>query len=1051
MNSKYTIINASAGSGKTYTLVQRLLMICLDSPYQQDAIRHIIALTFTNKAANEMKERILEWLGKFTSENYAQSEELIGIQQKFKERGKNISLEELHRRSKRTLDYILHHYSTLNIGTIDKFNYKLVRAFSYELGLAQNFNLDIQAEPYLIEAVDQMLHKIGSDERISDSFMDFVEYNLDNEKRTNLSEILYSSAKKFVNDVHYEALLKNKNFDWNSYETIKTQLRKELHDLEKESRKITEDSLKIIKEKGLQIEDFSGGKQRGLGKFFTDIHNFLKKQREGFPLPANEESAVENYRKGASAKSKDKEDDILEILDFLLKNRSIIIQNQVSIHKKEKTLQSLLPLRVNKDIQDELEKIEEEKDLVLLSKFNILINENLKNEPSAFIYEKVGTQYFHYFFDEFQDTSALQWQNFLPLRDHTVSSDQSSFTVVGDPKQSIYRFRGGDSEIMLNIIEGNEFSPVLAEKEVLEHNFRSAKNIVQFNNELYYFISKDLQGEHQKLFGKDAQQIPQSSLSGQVRVNLLEGKKDEFYQSVAEKMTKDIQQCLDNGFSLKDICILCRGNSDIFTYSQLLGNQKVNYQGQETFIKTISESGLTLNLSYTINAVIQFLNWTTAPKNKRFLVMMFYFLNQAERIKIKDFTTEVLAFLELDENPNIISFIQEKYNLNLNYSDLPRLNLYNFIEHFINEFSVENKEKDFLLNFLEMTYNFTQNSAATMKDFLRFWEEEGQNTSIQASESVDAIKMMTIHKAKGLEFPVVLLPIRINSSMESKFEEWFALPETHNLHSINISGFDSKLEDYDEEISAFNQENKYKSYIDRLCIQYVATTRPVEQLFLYLEKQKESGKLKIYDFVQEKNTEGHDSFNLFTISPEEMKKQRQKTTSSSLKTMEIPSFAHPKASLEHIQIATPSKSYQKRKDKVRIGILIHDILAKINHIDDLPKVLEEITLDGGITLSEKELIAQRISLLLQDEEYAPYFGDEVEEVLNEREMLITLENGEQKLYRPDRIIKNSDGYIIIDFKTGDEKEKYETQIQNYQSALERLGKKVIGTKIIYLV
>jgi ATP-dependent exoDNAse (exonuclease V) beta subunit len=163
-------------------------------------------------------------------------------------------------------------------------------------------------------------------------------------------------------------------------------------------------------------------------------------------------------------------------------------------------------LKVNKEIQDQLQQIEDENDLVLLSKFNVLINENLRNEPSAFIYEKVGTQFQHYFFDEFQDTSALQWMNFLPLRDHNIATENSSFTLVGDPKQSIYRFRGGNAEIMLDIINKKDFSPIEVEIETLQQNFRSAKNIVKFNNELYHFYGSYLNEEHAKLFGKDAEQ-----------------------------------------------------------------------------------------------------------------------------------------------------------------------------------------------------------------------------------------------------------------------------------------------------------------------------------------------------------------------------------------------------------------------------------------------------------------------------------------------------------------------------------------------------------------
>ena len=348
MKSTYTVINASAGSGKTYTLVQRLLMLCLVNPSEPDAVRHIIALTFTNKAANEMKERILQWLGKFTAENYVQCQELLDIQEKFRQQGKNIPIDELHRRSQAVLDYILHHYSMLNIGTIDKFNSKLVRSFSYELGLAQNFNLEIQPEPYLIEAVDQMLDKIGGDKKVSETFIDFVNYSLDNNERVNLSQTLYQSAKEFVKDIHYKRLLENKDFDWEAYENTKNNIRKNLTEIKKDSVKITQDTITLIKERGLEIEDFSGGGRNSIAKFFYEVAKFYNKERKDFPFPSNEESALAVFEKGASSKSKQKEQDIFDILSHLMENRRNLISNYILMQKKEKILHALLPLGLNK-------------------------------------------------------------------------------------------------------------------------------------------------------------------------------------------------------------------------------------------------------------------------------------------------------------------------------------------------------------------------------------------------------------------------------------------------------------------------------------------------------------------------------------------------------------------------------------------------------------------------------------------------------------------------------------------------------------------------------
>ncbi|MXS71031.1 UvrD-helicase domain-containing protein [Flavobacteriaceae bacterium W22] len=1046
MSNSYTVINASAGSGKTYALVQRLLMICLRYPNQQQIIRNILALTFTNKAANEMKERILSWLGKFTAENYTDNNDLKNIQKAFENEGLKITLDELHHRSKKLLDYILHNYSTLNIGTIDRFNSRLVRSFSYELGLAKNFNLEIDAEPFLIEAVDKMLDQIGENDKISDSFMDYVDYSLDNNERINLNKSLYDSAKEFVKDIHYEHLKNNNEFDDHNYENIKNSLRTEISDNKKRSLALALESIQLYKNRNIEIEDFAQGKN-GLGGFFVKAVEFYEKKRIGFPFPSStEESVVEKYRKGCSAKSKHKEADISEILEQLLENRMKLILLYIETQKKEKILSALLPLKVNKDIQDQLRQIESENDLVLLSKFNILINENLKNEPSAFIYEKVGSQFQHYFFDEFQDTSELQWQNFVPLRDHSISTENTSFTLVGDPKQSIYRFRGGESKLMLDIINNTEISPKQADLLVLKDNWRSAKNIVKFNNELYHFHSQNLHDEHRQIFGSDGEQNPKSSIDGRVKVNLVENlTNEEFYDDVSVKMQKDIQECLDNGFRFSDITILCRGNFDIFSYSQKLGNLKVTYNGTENNIKTISDKGLTLELSDTIQAVVQYLKWEANPKNKPHLMMMMFYLNRLGRITMLDFTFGMKEILSLDAHEEILDFIEKKYSLHLRQDKFPKFNLYNFIEYYINEFSFENKETDFLLNFLEMLFNFTQNAGASTKEFLKYWDEEASKHTIQASENIDAIQIMTIHKAKGLEFPVVFIPM-MNKNRDSEFSNWFETDTESALKSVNINQFSKNLEAYDEGIEKFNLENSYKNLVDRLCLQYVATTRPVEQLFFYLQKQnKTSNNLEILEFVQSKNPQDLDEFDLYETSPEMLKKQIAHPYSE-FKTQNIQKLRNKHEETDSVKIATPSKNYQVRNEKVRIGLFVHELLSKINTEKDIDKVLEAYVLEGQITLDEKTEINSDLMKIIT--EHSEFF-DEKWKVINEKDIMIT-ENGISQIYRPDRILQNDEGYVILDFKTGQPTEKDERQIQTYKNVLEKLGRKVLKTKLIYL-
>ena len=478
----------------------------------------------------------------------------------------------------------------------------------------------------------------------------------------------------------------------------------------------------------------------------------------------------------------------------------------------------------------------------------------------------------------------------------------------------------------------------------------------------------------------------------------------------------------------------------------------MNYHGEEVYIKTISESGLTLNLSATLLALTEFLRWEQNPKNLQFPVKMLYYLKVLGRINVEDFSAEMLEMLHLGNKSEMENFIFEKYGIDLKSKDLLQLNLYNFIEHFLQEFSVKGKETDFLFNYLEMLFGYSQNAGSTLKDFLKFWDEEANSTTIQASENVDAVQIMTIHKAKGLEFPVVFLPME-NENKDGKFSNWLNVDLENSLSSVNINGFEKALETYDSEMADFNQKNIYQNLIDRFCLQYVATTRAVEQLFFYIQKpNKTSNHLEIYEFFEPKiptNEFGEEdsSFDLYEVSEPDLKKQIP-SKSSEFATMPIDFSPEKEKNPEAIKIATPSKSYQNRIEKVRIGIFTHEILAKINSARDVEKVLEAYLLEGTITSEEKIEITDRIFNIINNEKYSKYFIEN-QLVINEKDIMIS-ENGDSKIYRPDRMIETENGTIIIDFKTGEEKEKHQQQLNEYKSVLEKLGKTVVETKIVYV-
>ena len=431
---------------------------------------------------------------------------------------------------------------------------------------------------------------------------------------------------------------------------------------------------------------------------------------------------------------------------------------------------------------------------------------------------------------------------------------------------------------------------------------------------------------------------------------------------------------------------------------------------------------------------------------------MLYYLSVLGRIEVKDFSAEMMEMLALQNKTEMEDFIAQKYGLQLTSKNLLQLNLYNFVEHFLQEFSIQNKETDFLFNYMEMLYAFSQNTASTLKDFIRYWDEEANATTIQASENLDAVKLMTIHKAKGLEFPVVFLPME-NEHKDGKFSNWLDIDSENGLSSVNINPFGKELEAYDENMAKFNQENIYQNKIDRYCLQYVATTRAVEELFFYIEKpNKTSNNLEIYEFLEPKiprdeNGETISSFDLYKVSDENSQSKNKATREENI-TKPILFKSGNKKNPNAIKIATPSKNYQNRIEKVRTGIFTHEILSKINSEKDVERTLEAYVLEGIITLEEKAVIHHRISNIINHDIYSKFFVEN-QLVINEKDIMIS-ENGESQIYRPDRLINTGEGYIIIDFKTGDEQEKHLVQINEYKSVLEKLGKKVLETQLVYV-
>lgn len=1032
----FFIINASAGSGKTHTMVVRYLSLALKNHQHPGIIRHILALTFTNKAAQEMKHRILSWLEDIRQNTPSGEEKLRQIQEHLITNGENTSTEILRQRAEKLLQYMLHHYSAMNISTIDKFNAGLIRQFALEFGLPYQFNIEIDEKPLVMEAVDEVLEQLNPETASTEAYLKYIISQIEEGKFPDLRLQLLKSSSLLLSDKHLTETEQLGEIHWQRFFYQHSASWQRIRNLQNEIKTKAAEALQLAEAQDVQEEDFANGSKSGLLRFFIKAHKGSVDLSES---AEKEESRLLTFQKGCSAKGKAKQDSILFLLPQLLSLREEMILMEVERKLLLEKVKAELPNKVNFDIVKKLQEIEDEREILLISKFNTLIRNHLSEEPSEFIYEKVGTRFHHYFLDEFQDTSALQWANMIPLRDETITHEDRSFTLIGDPKQSIYRFRGGDSQIMLDMLRDKAPTPIKASTIQLENNYRSAWEIVDFNNRLYESISQSagLSEEHRDLFSIQAKQNPIAPKGGRVRMDWSFGKKiEETQQDFAEKISAYITENLALGYRQKDICILCRSNAEISFYTQQLDRQKISVNGEETTLQVLAINGLELQNSLTLQACIHLLQWSLQPSEKRALAEALLLLQSIGRLGTRPISEILNGLKNCRTEKEILQYLAEEFSIHL---EAASLGPYEEIQLLLREISIADHESEYITTFLEHAFHYLTHYQPSKTAFLEYWDTQLKSKSIQKPEDLDAIEITTIHSSKGLEYPIVFLPEK-NQNKDHKYTDWFSFESEEGEDRLLIGSLQKNLSTYSPQVAAYTETNTYKNLIDRLCVQYVATTRARDQLYLLLEYPKKEAHTELirYFFSQFPDTEGID---LYPYTPETKEKRAlQKNSSVSGEISFIP------LSRQNIQIATPSRSYQNKNIAVKNGILIHNILSKMQSPKDMDKTLNQLKNSGEITHEEEQIIRCRLNeVVLKHPDLIRTDGIH----LSERDILWQLD-GKIVVKRPDKIIEFPEGYYLYDFKTGKEKAEDSRQLQEYADLLSQMGKNIIHQEIIYI-
>ncbi len=1041
--STFQVYNASAGSGKTFTLVKEYLKILLQTS-NASHFRHILAVTFTNKAAAEMKERVINSLREFSKAEILnhKTDLFKAIEEDFK--AKNIPVNDItiHQRAKRIVHAILQNYSAFNITTIDSFTYRLIRSFAFDLGLSLNFDVEMDAKSLLNEAVDQLISKIGEDQDLTKLLIDFSLQKTDDDKSWDITRELKDIAQLLLNENDAIQLQQLQEKEIQDFIDLKNKLYKKQRVFEKEFTQIGDKGLEIIEKLGLNFNDFY---RSMLPNHFKNIASNLDNAK--FFDVNTLKNKIENrefYAKSKPIETKNAIDSIGEELASLYLSSEKLYQ-KYSLNKL--FLSNLIPLAVLSRINKELDELKEDKNIRLNAEFNQMISKNLQEQPAPYIYERIGEKFKHYFIDEMQDTSVLQWQNIIPLIHNALSQENSDLLLVGDTKQAIYRWRGSEPEQFLTLAqkgESKKHNPFFIEKQLksLDTNYRSFTEVIDFNNDFFQHISQFFsQPEYTTIYKEENQQNHTDKKGGYVELSFMEKglSGDEKKLAYAGKILTIIQNLSKEDFHLNEICVLTRTKKHGVDIANFLTENNIDIISSETLLLQNSEK---------VKFVIDLLKYLQNNKNKEAKLNTLYFLYDYLKLTIDKHT----FFKELI-NEQIETFFKllKAYSVDFDYKVAINLPLYEAIEYVLRSFNFTEISDAYLQFFLNEVLQFSQKKSTDINAFLEFWEDKKDKLSIVVPEGNNAVQIMTIHKSKGLEFPVVIFPFDIDIYKDRDSKGWYPIENPND-----VNNFETLLINYNKQLEASGAigEKLYQSYrgekeLDNFNLLYVTFTRAVEQLYIISEHKKavktpKTSSQFLIDFLQKQQlwNDSQCEYNFgkskrVSIKPilEENSPQFKKLLSTSWQSHNIAIVAN-SSLLWDTEVG----------ESIAYGNLIHELMAQIDTADDVDVTIGKYLSKGILIADEKETIKRLLNEIVMHSELESYY-QQGNVVYNERE-IFTQSGG---IIIPDRLVINEENEaIIIDYKTGKSDKKYYNQLQNYGSTIEQLGYKVLKKILVYV-
>lgn len=1030
-SSAFQVYNASAGSGKTFTLVKEYIKVLLSSE-NVFTFQKVLAITFTNKAAGEMKERVLSNL-----EAFSEGKENDLLQLILQETTIDKAL--IQERSQKILNAILQNYSAFSITTIDSFTHKIIKSFAHDLGLSLNFEVEMDAISLLNQAVDVLISKIGTDKKLTKLLIEYTLDKTDDDKSWDISRDLNDFAKILLNedDIKHFRALSAKSLD--DFTNLKSKLFLHQKELKIEFKKVGEDCLGLIASHDLEHKDFM---RATIPKFFTDINekafNFTYLTRsETVQKAINTHQYYSRSTKDSIAQSI--ESIVPEIINLFHKSKEIYSQFLMN----KLALKNIIPLAVLNNINIELEKIKEENNIRLNSEFNQLISDNIKEQPAPFIYERIGQRFQHYFIDEMQDTSVLQWQNLIPLIDNALAQENGNLLLVGDGKQAIYRWRGGKAEQFI-ALGSDQVNPFAIPKEIrnLETNFRSYAEVINFNNSFFKHTANFIQnGSYKNLFLEGNNQLENSKKGGFVSLSFLDKEEEKEDEKVKypKKVLEKIHE-LKKDFSLGEICILTRKRSD--------GVAIANYLS-ENGIDIISSETLLLQNSPKVCFIVDVLKVLQNPNDEETRFEMLYFLQQ--HLQIENLKHTFFKEFAKADNKSIFEALKVD-GITFEISIFHQMPFYEKIEEIIRSFNLVNSSDAYVQFFLDVVLE-QQRKNIDVSEFLEFWELKKNALSIVAPESANAVQIMTIHKSKGLEFPVVIFPCDVDIYRQINPKVWVnELPD-------NYDNFKELLLPYNKELSHVNttgleiyNEQREELELDNFNLLYVSLTRAVEQLHIITEKKlssKGEENTNFYsgvfiNYLKQLNLWDDD---LLAYSFGNETRVSKKEALKSVAEIHEKFISTPWQEHNVVLLAGASKLWDTTQgEAINFGNLIHEILSKIITINDVAAIVDQFHQQGFMNEKELKEIKNKIYDVLRHPMLANYFSEEVI-IYTERE-IVDVDN---QILIPDRLVFNDlNEVVIIDYKTGNPSNEHHQQLMRYERVLKSMNFKVIKKVLIYI-